>query len=158
MSPLHWEMIWHPTTAAGRQSIKVILRPYRTLKEVYTKPKDAVPLLMKLNVIYKIKVQCSDCSASHIGDTKSCLKTSVEEHKRAIKSENFEASTLPEQCWTADPKINWTDLKTSSQEQDLHQRLSLEAVFIRNQLTSLNRHKGSFSPLYNLKLPSLIPL
>ena len=49
-------------------------------------------LLNISNIVYKIN--CCDCDASYVGETKRALKTHVKEHHRAIEKMNLSGSAL----------------------------------------------------------------
>jgi len=48
-----------------------------------SRPKDVIPDMQKLGVVYKIP--CASCPASYIGQTGHRLRQRLDEHKRAIR-------------------------------------------------------------------------
>ena len=49
-------------------NVKVAQKPFLTLNDIFTKPKDPVPKEQKSNAIYPIP--CNDCNQEYIGQTK----------------------------------------------------------------------------------------
>ena len=57
-------------------------------------PKDSVPVEEQKGVIYC--VPCNGCPEKYIGQTKSCLKHRLAEHRHALKKGNVATSPLAE--------------------------------------------------------------
>ncbi len=64
-----------------RAGVSVHLRPHNMLRSHLVHPKDKVPKELKTGVVYQI--QCSDCDATYVGETKCSVKKQVSEHHRS---------------------------------------------------------------------------
>ena len=83
-----------------RTRIILLCFAFQTLRNPLSKPKDPIPDLQKLSVVYKIP--CGHCSASYVGQTSHRLCQRLEEHKRAIRPADFNSSALAEHVWLKD--------------------------------------------------------
>ena len=76
------------------------MRPLVTIGESLPSPKDPLDVNELTGIIYQ--VSCYDCRFVYIGQTKRDLKSQLLEHKRAIKYQRPEKSTLCEHSITLD--------------------------------------------------------
>ena len=127
--------------------VQVYMKPFRTLRRILFHPKDRVPDDDKSNVVYKIN--CRDCDASYVGETKRALKTRVSEHRRAVEKMDFLGSALAQHAWEHDHHIDWTSTCILSVESHYRSRLAREAIHIHRQPSSLNRDRGSLPDTYD---------
>ena len=74
--------------------VKVAINPFVTIGKSLPFPKDPLDVNEITGIIYK--VLCHDCPFVYIGQTKRDLKSRLSEHKRAIKYQRPEKSTLCE--------------------------------------------------------------
>jgi len=93
-----------------------------------SRPKDVIPDMQKSGVVYKIP--CASCPASYIGQTGCRLQQRLDEHKRAIRQADFNASPLAEHVWTEEHQVDWSN------------GLVEEALTIRSTTNVLNRDTG----------------
>ena len=124
--------------------VQVYMKPFRTLRRILSHLKDCVPDDDKSNI-----VNCCDCDASYVGETKRALKTRVSEHRRAVEKMDFLGSTLAQHAWEHDHHIDWTSVCILDVESHYHSRLAREAIYIRRQPSSLNRDRGSLPDIYD---------
>ena len=126
--------------------IRVCYKPFQTLKQTLSHPKDPVPDLQRRDVVYKIP--CAACSSSYIGQTGRKLSQRLDEHRRAVRQADFNSSALAEHAWTCDHAIDWSNVKVLSNPRDYTTRMLEEAVFIRQTSDTLNRDCGSLPAEY----------
>ena len=135
------------TSILSNINVQVYMKPFRTLRRILSHPKDRVPDDDKSNVVYKIN--CRDCDASYVGETKRALKTCVSEHHRAVKKMDFSGSALAQHAWEHDHHIDWTSACILDVESHYRSRLAREAIHICRQPSSLNRDRGSLPDIYD---------
>ena len=63
--------------------VKLISRPYRTIRQTLVNVKNKIPDERKTGVIYEIP--CQDCDCVYIGETGRTLKKRLAEHKQAVR-------------------------------------------------------------------------
>ena len=126
--------------------IRVCYKPFQTLKQMLSHPKDPVPDLQRRDVVYKIP--CAACSSSYIGQTGRKLSQRLDEHRRAFRQADFNSSALAEHAWTCDHAVDWSNVKVLSNPRDYTTRMLEEAVFIRQTRDNLNRDCGSLPAEY----------
>ena len=80
--------------------IRVCYKPFQTLRQMLSHPKDPVPDLQRRDVVYKIP--CAACNSSYIGQTGRKLSQRLDEHRRAVRQADFNSSALAEHAWTCD--------------------------------------------------------
>ena len=127
--------------------VRVCYRPAMTLRQMISKPKDRVPSIQKSGVVYKIP--CASCPASYIGQTGRKLRQRLDEHRRAVRQADFNASALAEHAWTMEHPVDWDNVQVLSNPRDFTTRLVEEAIAIRNTSNTLNRDKGALPPEYD---------
>ena len=101
---------------------------------------DVIPDMQKSGVVYKIP--CASCPASYIGQTGCRLQQRLDEHKRAIRQTDFNASPLAEHAWTEQHQVDWSNVAVVSNPRDFTTRLAEEALTIRSTTNTLNRDNG----------------
>ena len=121
-------------------NVQVHMKPFRTLRRILSHLKDRIPDNDKSNVVYKIN--CRDCDASCVGETKRALKTRVSEHRRAVENMDFSDSALAQHAWEHDHHIDRTNTCILGVESHYRSRLSREAIHIHRQPSSLNRDRA----------------
>jgi len=97
-------------------------------------------------VVYKIP--CASCPASYIGQTGRRLQQRLEEHKRAVRSADFNSSALAEHAWTNGHPVDWANVKVLANPRDSKTRLVQEAFEIRTSGRTLNRDGGTLPTEY----------
>ncbi|KYN37250.1 hypothetical protein ALC56_08307, partial [Trachymyrmex septentrionalis] len=90
------------------------------------------------------KINCKDCNASYVGQTKRKLITRVTEHKSNLhKGPNF-YSVITEHALHHSHKINWDNTEVLDEERYFNKRLISEIINIKQQ-TNLNLQKDTDS-------------
>ncbi|KYM93790.1 hypothetical protein ALC62_15634, partial [Cyphomyrmex costatus] len=120
--------------------------------------KDRLSNMQKRNIVYKIN--CNDCNASYVGQTKRTLKTRVAEHKNDIRRTNGNLSVISEHRLNFNHDFDWKNVEIvdSDCERWLYRRLIAEMLHIKLQNNSLNLqldtellHQAYIPILNNLK-------
>ena len=132
----------------ARANIRTTFRPCFTLKQHLVKPKDPVSPEKKSIVVYS--VPCKSCSAMYVGQTSRQLSTRLKEHKRAVRSTDFNASVLAEHAWNQHHLIDWEEATVLTSETNFHRRLTLESWYIHKSHQTLNRENGGLLVEYTL--------
>ena len=113
---------------------------------MYVHPKDVVPVMERLDVVYCIP--CGGCRTTYIGETKRRLCKRIDEHKRAV---HFEVSILAKHVWCSGHGVDWKKVSVLDHHHELYERFTLEAYHIRKQPLALNRDRGTL-PVINDRL------
>ena len=79
--------------------IQTVMRPHQTLRQRLVHLKDPLPDMERSNVVYCIP--CAECPATYVGETKRKLCKRIDEHKRALRMCDFNASAVAEHAWNA---------------------------------------------------------
>ena len=91
------------------------------------KPKDPVSPEKKSNFVYS--VPCKSCFAVYVGQTSRQLSTRLKEHKRAVRTADFNASVLGQHAWNQHHLIDWDEATVLTSESNFHRR-TLESWYI----------------------------
>lgn len=124
-----------------KSDLKLDLKCINNLNRFIQIPKDKTRPLEKNNVIYKI--QCIDCDASYVGQTKRQLKTRLKEHRNNIKLDPSRYSVVTEHMLQFNHKFDWDNVEILDVESNYHKRLVSEMLHIKSQNYSINLQKDS---------------
>ena len=119
-------------------NIRVAHKPITTLRQLLTYVKDKDEPRNGQGAVYKIN--CSDCHASHIGETGRNLTTRLTEHKRATRKHHR----------LTNHTIDWDSAQCLTYNTNYFQRLTLESWFTNLEQTSLNRSQPLPAPYKRL--------
>ena len=133
--------------------VKVAMKPHLTIRKLLPSLKD--PLNNSEKSYLVCQVPCRDCGFVYIGQTKRDLKSSLDEHNRAIKNQRPDLSALCEHSITMDHIISWAEAKILELETDYRKRLSSESWYINAKPHVMNRKDGSSFPAVYLDLLKL---
>ena len=97
--------------------------------------KDRLDKDKKTGVVYKIN--CVDCDASYVGQTKRLLKTRIDEHKKHINKNSTQKSVITDHRLN-NHEFDWDNVKILDEEPILRKRLLSEMICIKRQKNSLN--------------------
>ena len=125
--------------------MRVCFKPFQTLRQLLSKPKDDVPDIQKSSMVYKIP--CSVCPMVYIGQTGHRLNQRLCEHERAVKTADFNPSALAEHAWSAGHAVDWENVSIVNRCPDYHSRIVSEAIAIRTTSNTLN--SGSLPVVYD---------
>ncbi|KYM94067.1 hypothetical protein ALC62_15328, partial [Cyphomyrmex costatus] len=98
--------------------------------------KDHVSNMKRRNLVYKIN--CKDCNASYVGQTKRTLKTRITEHKNDIRKSNGNFSVISEHRLNLNHEFDWEDTEIIDSERWFYRRRIAEMLHIKLQNNSLN--------------------
>ena len=81
----------------------------------------------------------------------------LNEHKRAVKSADFNSSALVEHAWTSNHPVDWDHTCVLAHCSDYVARLTQEAILIRSTEHTLNRDSGMLPHEYSNLVSILAP-
>lgn len=131
---------------------------YNVLKDrgfdvVYTVPKrldclikrgkDVLDNANRTGVVYKI--DCTQCEATYIGQTKRHLKTRIKEHQADIKKYPNNCSVVSEHRISHDHDFDWLQPTILHSEKHWRKREIAEMFFIKKHIKSINLQKDTDS-------------
>ena len=94
--------------ALNKHNIKATFYTQTTLRSLLSKPKDPIPKEDRNNAVYQLN--CKDCEAVYVGETKRTLNIRAEEHITAIKTASKKSHTA-EHCWKYNHDFDWKHKK-----------------------------------------------
>jgi len=111
--------------------------------------KDHLSTFSRSNVVYKI--DCSNCDASYVGQTKRLLKYRIGEHRNHIKRNSNQVSVITNHRITFEHDFDWNNVRVLNEETNYRKRLISEMIHIKNQKCGLNSQNDTelLDPLYN---------
>jgi len=103
---------------------------YNNKLHQFIKPKkDPLQNIQKNNVVYKI--ECSDCKATYIGQTKRQLGTRIKEHKQNINKKSDSQTIITEHIVNNNHRMDWNNTKIIDTETNYNRRLISECIHIK---------------------------
>ena len=73
-------------------------------------------------------MDCSNCEAVYLGESKRSLKLHSGEHKRSIRNCDCDKNETVKHCWEADHKFGWDQRKVVDRESRLVFRKIKETI------------------------------
>ena len=122
------------------RNVCVTEKPHRTLRSQVVHPKNPVDSMDKRGAVYK--VECGDCDAKYIGETKRTARVRISEHQRALRLDQPEKSAVAEHALQTLHDINWTGVEVIAHEEQYWKRRVKEAIAIQKNQASMNRDNG----------------
>ncbi|EZA56794.1 hypothetical protein X777_03199 [Ooceraea biroi] len=92
-----------------------------------------------MGVVYKI--ECENCEACYIGQTKRHLETRVKEHRSDISKDDNCRSVVSKHRALKDHNFDWCNTKILHHENHRRKREIAEMVFIKKHSNSINMQK-----------------
>jgi len=122
---------------------------YNKLNKFIKVQKDPLPSSARSNVVYQI--DCLECDASYVGQTKRVLQTRVGEHRSHIRRNSAQLSVITDHRLQAGHDFNWDNVKVLDQESNYYKRLISEMIYIKKQKHGLNAQTDTalLDPIYN---------
>jgi len=117
---------------------------YRSLKRldgIIKTQKDKDNLHNNTGIIYKIN--CNNCDATYIGQTKRQLATRVKEHKNNIRLDSSRHSVVSDHISKTSHTFNWEKARILDHERNYHKRLISEMLHIKEHKNSINLKKDT---------------
>jgi len=111
--------------------------------------KDLLPTLSRSNVVYEI--DCSNCDASYVGQTKRLLKDRIGEHRNHINRNSNQLSVITNHRQNFNHDFDWNNVKVLDEETNYKKRLISEMIHIKKQKHGLNSQNDTelLDPLYH---------
>jgi len=128
---------------------KLTFSCYNKLNKFIRVHKDVLPVSSRFNVVYRIN--CLDCDASYVGQTKRTLNTRVNEHKSHIRRNSTQLSVITDHRQKSGHEFDWDNVKILDVESNYNKRLISEIIYIKKQKHGLNAQTDTalLDPIYN---------
>lgn len=145
------------SSMAKKHGFKISYSRGRDLRQYIKRHKDEMDRFTQSGVVYRIN--CLDCEATYIGQTKRKLETRVKEHKNDIKRSSS-PSVISQHRIELDHQFDWEGVSIVDGEKSYSKRLTSEMLNIKRQTHGLNKQSDteflpeSYTPILNL-LPTL---
>ena len=110
----------------NKHNIKATLYTQTTFRSLSSKPKDPIPKEDRTNAVYQLN--CKDCEAVNVGETKGTLNIRAEEYITAIKSASKKSHTA-ECCWKHNNEFDWERKKVLDFDKNWRTRTIKEAIY-----------------------------
>jgi len=94
-------------------------------------------------VIYKI--DCNNCDASYVGQTKRQLRTRIKEHKSDIYKKSGPPSVISSHRLDFQHEFIWDNVKILDREPSYYKRLIAEMIHVKKQSHGLNKQQDTES-------------
>ena len=111
--------------ALNKHNIKATFYTQTTLRSLLSKPKDPIPKEAMNNAVYQLN--CKDCEAVYVGETKRTLYIRAKEHITDIKSAS-ERNDTAEHCWKYNHDFDWKHKEVLDFEKNGKTRTIKEAI------------------------------
>jgi len=128
---------------------KLAFTCYNKLNKFIKVHKDLLPASSRSNVVYQI--DCLECDASYVGQTKRVLHTRIGEHRYHIRRNFAQLSVITDHRLQAEHDFDWDNVKVLDQESNYNKRLISEMIYIKKQKHGLNAQTDTalLDPIYN---------
>ena len=132
----------------NKKRLKVIYKIPTKLNTLIKRGKDVVPITNKTNVVYKL--DCKDCNASYIGQTKRHLSTRIKEHQNNIKKQSSH-SVISKHRTEFNHDFRWLEPSILHSEKNKRKREIAEMFFIKKHKNKINLQidTDNLSPIYD---------
>ena len=135
--------------ALNKHNIKTTFYTQTTLRSLLSKPKDPIPKEDRTIAVYQLN--CKDCEAVYVGETKRTLNIRAEEHITTIKSASKRSHTA-EHHWTHNRDIDWEYKKVLDLEKNWKTGTIKAAIYSEENQHHIN---GIFFKIPNIWKPIL---
>jgi len=125
----------------NKSVFSVGFRGLNKLDKIIRVQKDYTEHSHKNNVVYK--VNCKNCDASYVGQTKRQIRTRIKEHHNNIKADKSKHSVITEHILNFDHNFDWDNIKILDTESNYNKRLVSEMLHIKEQKNGINLHKDT---------------
>ena len=121
----------------------------KKLDVIIKKGKDKLDRDHETELVYRIN--CGNCDASYIWQTKRHLQTRIKEHQNDIKKDNGCRSVVSEHRLSCQHDFKWSDVDILHKEKNVRKREIAEMFFIKNQANTINLQKDTenLNPIYD---------
>jgi len=129
------------TSLINKSSFTIGYRCINKMDNIIKVHKDQTEHNYKSNIVYKIN--CKDCEASYVGQTKRQLKTRTKEHFNNIRLDESRHSVITQHILNYNHSFNWQDIKILDTEPNYNKRLISEMLHIKEQANGINLKKDT---------------
>ncbi|KYN13987.1 hypothetical protein ALC57_13817, partial [Trachymyrmex cornetzi] len=129
------------TNVINKADYLIGFRCINKLNKFIKSQKDKDELVKNNNVIYKIN--CDNCNASYVGQTKRQLQTRIKEHRNNIRLDQSNHSVITKHIKEYNHTFNWEDVKIVDSESNYKKRNISEMIHIKEQKNGLNLMKDT---------------
>ena len=134
----------------SQHNIKSTFYTTTTLRKILPSPKDPIPTEKKHNMIYKL--DCKDCDAVCIGESKRAYQTQIGEHISEVRKADTEQYETADHCWKFSHDFNWTKNKILGHELNTATRKIKETI---HSIKAENCINGISYKLPDIWLPAI---
>jgi len=120
---------------------KLAFSCYDKLNKFIKVHKDIFPTHSRSNVVYKIN--CLNCDASYVRQTKRTLNTRVVEHRNHIRRDTAQISVIMDHRLQSNHEFDWDDVRVLDEEINYKKRLISEIIHIKKQKHGLNSQNNT---------------
>ena len=113
----------------------------KSLDCVIRRGKDRLDCFKQTNLVYKIN--CGNCDATYIGQTKRHLETRIKEHKADIKKHVSNHSVVSRHRTSYDHEFEWHKTEILHCEKQVRKREIAEMFFIKQNNNTINLQKDT---------------
>jgi len=122
---------------AKKHNLNLAFASYNSLSKYIKTGKDQLDPLSRCSVVYKIN--CHDCEASHVGQTKRLLKIRVKEHFTDIKKSSGSPSVISDHQSELNHDFDWEKIYILDTELSWKKRIVSEIIHIKKQQSGINK-------------------
>jgi len=112
---------------------------YRTLNslgKIIRVHKNPIEFMANNNVVYKIN--CNECNASYVGQTKRQLLTRIKEHRRNGNLSTSKTSVITQHMNDHSHSFDWNNIQILDTEPNYYKRSISEMLHIKEQANGIN--------------------
>jgi len=103
--------------------------------------KDRLSVSSHCNVVYRI--DCNDCEANYVGQTKRRLNTRIRKHLNDIKKSTGTLSVVSDHRLKLNHDFNWDEVRILDKEPSWKKRIVSEMIHIKKQKCGINKHSDT---------------
>ncbi|XP_071573520.1 uncharacterized protein [Temnothorax nylanderi] len=127
--------------ALRNKEFDVVYTVPKKLDRIINRGKDRLESAKRMEIVYEI--DCLNCDACYIGQTKRNLATRIKEHRADIKKHPSNHSVVSKHKTSCNHEFNWTSPKVLHSEKQFKKREIAEMVFIKKNNNTINLQKDT---------------
>lgn len=125
----------------GKVGLNVVYTIPKKLNRLIKKGKDNIDKMHKTDLVYMIN--CNDCDAKYIGQTKRQLKTRIKEHSSNIKKHISNYNVISKHRCEFNHEFDWSGTKVLHCEKQRRKREIAEMFLIKKHTNTINLQKDT---------------
>jgi len=122
-------------------NFRVGFRCCNKLDTIVKAHKNAIEIMSKTNIVYKI--HCKECDVSYVGQTKRQIRTRIKEYRHNIKLDETRHSVLTNHIVNHKHTFDWNNVRIMDSESNYNKRLVSEMLHIKEQRKGINLQKDT---------------